>query len=39
MELEQYYSISDVYTTAEYLTPLRVYDICRPDIEGNTGIY
>jgi len=36
MELERYfYSFGNIYNTAEYLTPLRVYDICRADIEGD----
>jgi len=34
LRLEQYYSYSNIYSTAEYLTPLRVYDICRADSEG-----
>jgi len=34
MNLEQYYTFTNLYSTAEYLTPLRAYDICRADMEG-----
>ena len=34
MELERYYSYSNIFNTVEYLTPLRAYDLCRADEEG-----
>ena len=34
MELERYYNYSSIFNTAEYLTPLRAYDLCLADEKG-----
>ena len=36
MKLERFYYYSNIYKINEYLTPMRLYDLCLVDMEGNS---